>query len=201
MPKRQLERLCSIAALTACIGLAGEAVQAQKALANPGAEGEAPGRHLNFRVGAASTDTVGRPTLCLEVSPLAKLSIDLCGTGSGFLHKEEGQEMAHFRAKWIAYQRSLGSGDLRLQPGIGFAELEVAVDDSGFSFSDVSSRGASTAGPEVSASASWLAPIGGRFAFVASATTGFAYFAHAPDLQDPQRAEQFFASFEVGIGF
>ncbi len=200
MPKSRLQRLCRIASLAGCIGLAGAAIDARELLANP-AEGETSRRHVNFRVGAASTDTVRRPTLCLELSPLAKLSIEGCGTGSGFLHQETGQEMAHFRAKWIAHQRPLGSGVLRLQPGIGFAELEVAADDSGFSFSDVSAQGASTAGPEVSASATWLSPISGRFEFIASATAGFAYFSHAPDLIDPQRAEQLFASFEVGIGF
>jgi hypothetical protein len=38
-----------------------------------------------------------RATLCLELSPHELLSVEACGNGSGFLHREPEPEVAHFR--------------------------------------------------------------------------------------------------------
>ena len=170
------------------------------ALADTPVENERSHR-VNFRVGAASSDTVGRPTMCLEVVPWSSLSIEGCGTGSGLLYKEGGQQIAHFRAKWMAWNSPWLSGLFRVQPGVGFAELEVGNDELGFSFGGASRELTSTAGPEMSTSVSYLAPLGARFEFIAEATLGAAYFAHASALNEPRNETQLFASVEIGVGF
>lgn len=45
---------------------------------------------MNLRIGGGSTSE--RPRLCLEASPHDRFSIEACGTGSGFLHHDEGPE-------------------------------------------------------------------------------------------------------------
>jgi hypothetical protein len=54
---------------------------------------DAPRNYGNFRIGASLSTR--RPTLCLELAPLDRLSVEGCGTGSGFLHQDPEPEVAH----------------------------------------------------------------------------------------------------------
>lgn len=173
---------------------------ADRAAADPGAAGRANNR-VNLRVGGATTDTTGRPTICLEVRAVAALSIETCGTGSGILHEEAGGEMAHFRAKWLMLGRVLGGGQLRVQGGLGFAELQLDADEPGFVFGPPRGAKIEAAGPEGALSLSWLRPMAAGWELIASTTGGLAWIPHADELIDPQSRAAPFVSFELGIGW
>ncbi len=163
------------------------------------AEEGAPRNYGNLRIGASSSSR--HPALCLELAPLEVLSVEGCGTGSGFLHHDEEPEVAHFRS-WV----KLTSWETRwgwLQPrvGVGFAELQVGADSGGFDFGGVGPRGVATAGPEVGASLRLLFPLMGGVELVGEVGLSAAWFQHAPRLVVPQASFQPSASFSLGFGF
>ena len=162
-------------------------------------EAHAPYR-LNLRVGTASTDRDGMPTVCGEVRVWADLNVESCGTGSG-LWTEGGTEMMHIRASWEVYGRNTtrGRGGLRL--GAGFAEMSVGPDKLGLSFRGPDPDQISAAGPEVSVSGQWTYPLGKGLDAVGTFTSGLGWFAGAPDLITPKSELQPFASVEIGVGW
>lgn len=178
--------------------------RAQSEALDPHAPGGAPAadNRINLRLGGATTDDTGRPTICLDVRVWSGLDIESCGTGSEIIHNEPGREMAHFRATWTFLERATDRGTGKLRAGGGFAELQVGVDNLGFDFGDPdpTTRG-SVAGPEAVVQGQWLVPLGVGVEAVISATAGVAAFAEADKLVTPQRAVQPFVSFEVGVGW
>lgn len=156
---------------------------------------------LSLRLGGATTDTVGRPTICADVRVVATWSIEACGTGAQLLHDEPGREMAHFRANYGFLEGALPRGRGRLRAGLGFAEMQVGEDDAGFDFDGPSGKLGSVSGPEASLSAQWVLPVAGDFEMIANATAGAAVFRNADKLIEPQGAVQGFVSFELGIGW
>ena len=157
---------------------------------------------VNLRLGNATSDSTGRPTICVDVRIWAGLGVESCGTGQGIIHDQAGTELAHFRATWSVYERATSSGTGRLRGGIGWAELQVGVDHPGFHFGepDQVERG-SVAGPEAALQGQWLVPLGKGVEAVASVTAGLAMFANADKLVTPQSNVQPFASFELGLGW
>lgn len=156
---------------------------------------------INMRLGTASTDHTGRPTVCLEITAVWRLSVEGCGTGSGFLHRESGAELAHFRAKARVYQRAVQRGLLRVQTGVGFAELQLDADEAGFEFGTPTGRRIEAAGPEAALSVQWLRPLSRGWEIVLGTSAGAAWIPHAADLAEPQAELQPFVSFEAGIGW
>lgn len=155
---------------------------------------------FNLRAGLSSADQNDRPVYCLEVSLHWGLSVEGCGTGAGFLHSEGG-ELAHFRGKWSVVERKTRAGKLRGQVGAGFAELQLGDDEPGFSFGDPAEGSDSAAGPEGALALQLLTHIGEGFELVTSAAAGVAHVPGADQLSVAQPETQFFASFEIGIGF
>ena len=155
--------------------------------------------HFNIRMGTATTDDNGRPSLCLELALWHKVSVEGCGTGSGVLHEDEGGEMAHFRAKWTAWTERVGRGSLLVQPGVGFAELELSRDEPGFQFG--SPDGTSAAGAEGALSLQYLMPLQRGLELVASTAMGVAYIRGARELPGSPSRTQTFASLELGVGW
>ncbi|MBP6631620.1 MAG: hypothetical protein KA297_19435 [Kofleriaceae bacterium] len=203
VPTRRLASAAIALAATALLQ-AGAAAPARADEAAPTTGFGRPGpvrNRVNLRAGAASTDTVGRPTLCVEVTVVAALGVETCGTGAGLLHHEDGQEMAHFRAHWTALARALPSGELRLRGGLGFAELQLGDDQPGFQFGGPGGDRLSVAGPEASLSAQWLVPAWRDLDVLANLTAGAAHFSGAAELVAPQRKTQAFVSFELGVGW
>jgi hypothetical protein len=186
------------------IALAAGPARAEGESAEPGAGGgAAPATNrINLRVGAATTDSNGRPTICMDVRVFGPLGIESCGTGQALLHNDAGREMAHFRATWTLLTRHTGRGTGKLRAGAGFAELQVGVDHPGFRFGepDQVDRG-SVAGPEAAVQGQWLVPLARGVEVVASLTAGAAAFAKADELVIPQRAVQPFVSLEIGLGW
>jgi hypothetical protein len=158
-----------------------------------------PRNYGNLRIGASTSSR--NLTLCLELSPLEMLSIEGCGTGSGFLHHHPEPEIAHFRSWLKLTSWKTGSGWLQPRLGIGFAELQVGNDGGGFHFSGVGARGVETAGPEIGASLRLLLPTMGGVEFVGDVGVSGAYFHYAPRLTAPQSSFQPGASLSLGLGF
>ncbi len=166
------------------------------------AAAETTPNRFNLRIGAATTDSNGHPTLCLDVRVWRGLGVESCGTGQAVLHDDPGYEMAHFRATWSLVERAMPpGGTVRLRGGVGWAEMQVGVDHPGFRFNTLDGDRGSVAGPEASVQGQWLMPLGGGIEAVGSATIGAAVFASANQLVIPQDRLQPFASFEVGLGW
>ena len=188
----------------AVLALAAGPARADGESLEPGAgERAAPATNrINLRVGAATTDRNGRPTICMDVRIFGAIGVESCGTGQAILHDDAGQEMAHFRGTWTLLTRHTGRGTGKLRVGAGFAELQVGVDHPGFRFGspDEVDRG-SVAGPEAVVQGQWLVPVARGVEVVASLTAGAAAFANADELVVPQRAVQPFVSLELGLGW
>lgn len=204
--------LCHSRAVTraaALAALAAAAVQAAAghAHADEPIDGEAAGERapvenrINLRIGRASTDLNGRPTICMDVRVIGGFGIESCGTGQALLHNDAAQEMSHYRVNYAFASRPLWKGTLNARGGIGFAELQVGVDHPGFKFGDPDADRGSVAGPETALSAQWLLPMYKGLDFVVTATGGVAYFAGADQLITTKSNMQAFASFEAGIGW
>jgi hypothetical protein len=185
--------------LAPTIAHADEPTEIEPGTTNAGAP--TPNR-VNLRLGNATSDSTGRPTICVDVRIWAGLGVESCGTGQGVIHDQPGTELAHFRATWSVYERATRAGTGRVRGGIGWAELQVGVDHPGFHFGepDQVDRG-SVAGPEAALQGQWLVPLGKGIEAVASITAGLAVFADADKLVTPQNNVQPFASFELGLGW
>jgi hypothetical protein len=157
---------------------------------------------INLRLGSATSDSTGRPTICVDVSVVRGFGVESCGTGQGIIHDESGTELAHFRATYTLATHTTSSGTGRLRGGLGWAELQVGVDHPGFHFGDPDSvdRG-SVAGPEAALQAQWLVPLKSELEAVISFTGGVAVFADADKLIAPQSNVQPFVSAEIGLGW
>lgn len=157
---------------------------------------------VNLRVGTASTDRNGAPTVCAEVRVWADLHVESCGTGADLWHDNDGTEMMHVRGSWevLDHTTRRGRGGLRL--GAGFAELSVGDDQLGLQFGDPDlADPISVAGPELSVSAQWTFPLGKGVDAVGTFTGGAGYFAGARKLVLPRDEVQPFASFDLGVGW
>ncbi len=157
---------------------------------------------VNLRLGTASTDRNGMPTVCAEVRVWADLAIESCGTGADLWHQNDGPEMMHVRASWELFDRTTHRGRGGVRVGAGFAELAVGDDQLGFEFGDPDNRDpVSVAGPEVAVSAQWTLPLGKGLQAVGTFTGGVGYFSGAPKLILPRDEVQPFAAFDLGVGW
>jgi hypothetical protein len=178
------------------------------AAAQPADDGTAPSEppqpvvnRFNLRLGGASSDTTGRPTICVDVSVFRGFGVESCGTGQGIMHDEAGAELAHFRATYALLTRTTKNGTARVRGGIGWAELQVGVDHPGFRFDTPDVERGSVAGPEASVQAQWLTPLARGIDAIASLTAGAAVFANADQLIVPRNNVQPFVSLELGLGW
>jgi hypothetical protein len=147
---------------------------------------EPPRRFVELRVGPSTGSQNHRPEICLEAAPLAALSFEACGTGSGFLHHEPEPEIAHFRSELRIMSWQVPAGWLELSGAAGFAELQIGEDSHGFHFSGTDPRRIETAGPEIAASARFTLSLSRSIELVGKTTLGLAWMEHAPDLIVPQ---------------
>lgn len=161
-----------------------------------------PRNWVNLRAGAQLTDMAGITDYCLEVMPFKFLSLESCGSGSGYTHEGEGQtDVAHFRTKLGPKPVQRGKVWVQPQVNLGFAELQVDKDESGFYFNDTGPNGVETAGPEVGASLKVLVPLKAGIELVGDVSANAAWMEHAPDLVEPQDKFQPSATVTVGVGF
>ncbi|MDX2090534.1 MAG: hypothetical protein SFX73_21930 [Kofleriaceae bacterium] len=156
---------------------------------------------INLRVGRATSDLIGRPTICMDVKIALGFDIEACGTGAQLIHDDYGQEMSHYRINYAVANRSLWKGTLYARGGLGIAEMQVGKDNPGFVFGSPDQDRGSVTGPEAAVSAQWFAPLYKGLDFVVTGTAGLAYFAHADELATTKSDVQSFASIEAGIGW
>lgn len=154
----------------------------------------------NLRLGMASSDSNGRPVVCLEVRAVAALSLEGCGTGNGFLHDSPGASLTHFRGKWLLVQRVVSRGVLRAQLGAGLAELQIGSDRPGFVVAP-DARDVEAAGPEGVLAVQWLRPMGGGWEFIVNTSAGLAWIPGADELDPGQGTLHPFVGFEMGAGW
>jgi hypothetical protein len=161
---------------------------------------------LEVRLGADS-GAVGagepfrRPTICAEVAPLTRLSVEACGNGAGFLHQDDVSDMAHFRARYAAWMARRGRLDGSAGVGAGFAEVQRPGDLPGFQFGEAGAGAVEAAGAEVSMSARgrwWFDP---HAFFSADLTVGGAYIPGAPEVLQQDGPVVPFGALTVGMGF
>jgi len=157
--------------------------------------------YVNLRGGASSGNQNGRPEICLEAGPSELISIEGCGTGSGFLHNDPATAMTHFRTKIHLKSWKTRFGWLQSQAGIGFAELQLGADEPGFMFTSTGSRGIETAGPEAGISVRALMPTKAGVEFLAELNFSTAWMPHAGALSTPASVIQPTTAFTLGIGF
>jgi hypothetical protein len=158
---------------------------------------------LDLRIGVLRTDPSSHPYVCLEGAPLAWLSVEGCGTGSGFLHHGDEPDLAHFRVRGRVLQRQSGRFDGSVLAGLGFAEAQRGVDPAGFDFGAAEDRadGASGAGPEASVSLSgryWAFPAA---YVIVDANAGAAVIPAAPTVTGQSGPVVPFAVLSAGLGF
>lgn len=158
-----------------------------------------PAHYGNLRIGPSTA--TGRPVMCLELSPNARVSLESCGTGAGFMHHDPGPEIAHFRGHVRLTQWSTAMGWLQPRVTAGFAEVQIGQDEAGFDFTSAGANGHETAGPEVGVSLRALTPIGRGFELVSELQAGAAWLPYAPDLVQPMPKFQPSASLTLGFGF
>ena len=156
---------------------------------------------VNLRVGAASTDSNGHPTICLDVRIVAGFGVESCGTGAQLLHNDPGYEMMHARVTYAFAHRNVWKGTANFRGGVGFAEMQAGIDHPGFIFGAPDKDRGSVSGPEASLSAQLLLPLYKGVDFVMTGTGGLAYFAHAGELVATKSDLQPFVSLEAGVGW
>jgi hypothetical protein len=155
----------------------------------------------NFRLGTSTFTRNGRPEMCLELAPHELISIEGCGTGAGFLHRDPAPELGHFRANLRLASWRTPYGWIRPQFGLGFAELSIDEDDPGFQFGGTGTRGIETAGPEATLSLRILMPLLSGVEGIVEVGVSGAWLPHAPDLIRPQSVFQPSAGVSLGVGF
>lgn len=191
-------RLAAVMGVSCLFGVVPARASATEATTQP--QEAAPIRdYVNLRAGVSTGSS--RLEMCLEISPLAALSVEACGTGSEFLAHARSPELAHYRAKYTLTQWKTEVGWLQPRVGLGFTELQVDEDDPGFQFFGVGPRGAETAGPEASLGIRGLYPLGSYFELVGELSFSMAWLKYAPQLATPQPRLQPAVSFTLGAGF
>jgi hypothetical protein len=159
---------------------------------------EPPVTYINLRVGA-STGT-HRPEFCGELG-IWRISVEGCGSGSGFLHHDATPELTHFRAKFRLLSVKTPVGWLETRVAAGFAELAIGSDDGGFSFAGTNATRTSTAGPELGASLRLVYPLWVGFELLAELSGGIGIFCFARQLLTPQAVVQPSAGLSIGAGW
>ena len=158
---------------------------------------------FEMRVGMDRIDQQ-HPFICAEGTPVAWLSIEGCGTGSGFLHRDEDADMAHFRAKGRVLDATMGRGTLDWLVGAGFTEVQRTADAPGFRFGAAREpEQVEAAGPEVSTSLKgrYYVDPGARTYVTADLNAGVATIPAAPTVMGTAGPLIPFAALTVGLGF
>ncbi len=168
-----------------------------------GEPSEGSRNYANLRVGAQVSDaSSNRTTICGEVEPVAKWSIEACGAGGGWFHHDPIADMFHVQLKWFMVNRRLIGGSVfRMAAGVGFTEIEQGNDEAGLQFRKPKMGARSIASGSGSLSASWHRPLGAGLEFIANGSLVVGYFEHSRLLATPMNKVQPSLSLQVGIGF
>jgi hypothetical protein len=107
--------------------------------------------------GGVDTTALGRdkaplPTICAEVTPLDRFSLEACGNGAGVLHTADVPDTMHLRLRYAAARVRQGATEAALMLGAGMTEVASGIDAPGFRFGPATTPDqVEAAGPELSA--------------------------------------------------
>jgi hypothetical protein len=155
----------------------------------------------NFRIGGSTGTQNGRPDMCLELSPVDRIAIEGCGTGSGLLHHDPEREMGHYAVKVRLTRWNQGSSWFSPRLSVGFTELQIGADDAGFNFSGTSANGMETSGAEVGASVQGVIGVSAGWEIVMELRATLAYLPYAQDLVRPMDVWEPGLGLSFGLGF
>jgi hypothetical protein len=155
---------------------------------------------FDFRVGVTNDNL--HPFVCAEIYPLAWLSVEGCGTGSGVLHNGDEADMAHFRTRFTPVTHQAGRWSLAGLVGVGFAEVQSGRDQAGFKFGKAdTAEPVEAAGAELSVGAKGRYWMHNRAYATTDVSAGAAYIPAAPDVIGRGGPVVPFVSATVGLGF
>lgn len=150
-------------------------------------------------------DSIGRgrvPQICGEVHVLPFLALDACGTGATWFHQQAADEMSHYRVEGTVPLLSDGRGEVLLQPGLGFAEVQAGNDAPGFRFeTDAAPAANEAAGPEASLSVKGRLWLHEKVYGIAEANAGLAHIPAAPAVMGRGAPNVPSATLTLGLGF
>ncbi len=158
---------------------------------------------FEMRVGVDRIDTE-HPVVCGEITPLPWLSVEGCGTGSGFLHQGTEPEMAHFRTRGRLWGIDHKRSELDLLVGAGFAEIQVDKDEGGFKFGkakDPDPIEAAGAEASIGTKGRFWVDKGGKTYISGDINVGAAFIPAAPEVMGGGKKVLPFAAMSVGFGF
>lgn len=190
--------------ISALVLLAASAVAAEPVIVTTAFEPAPVAGHpvLDLRVGGQTGTPLDHPVICMEGYPLSRFSIEACGNGAGFLHRDDVPDLAHFRVRGTVLEGIHKRTSAGLLVGAGFAEMSRGEDGPGFLFGPARSPGqTSAAGPELSASGKLRHWFDRRAYFVADLNVGVALIAAAPTVVGQRGPTVGFASVTAGVGF
>lgn len=109
--------------------------------------------------GGVDTTGLGRdkaplPTICAEVTPVDRVSLEACGNGAGVLHTADVPDTMHIRLRYAVARIRQGAAETSLVVGAGITEVTNGADAPGLRFGTATSADqVEAAGTEVSAAA------------------------------------------------
>lgn len=155
-----------------------------------------------LRDGLDTTSRARAPQICGEVHVLRFLALDACGSGATWFHDLPIDEMSHYRVEATVPLMAVGRGELWLQPGLGFAEVQRGADAGGFRFGrEAAPEQNEAAGPEATLSLKGRAWVHDKVFGVAEANAGLAVVPAAPVVMGSKGPAVPSASLTVGLGF
>jgi hypothetical protein len=160
-----------------------------------------------LRIGAGADLLLGdgtgvRTTLCGEVSPIDRLSLEGCGNGAGFLHHADVPDIAHFRVRVDALRTTGKRREGALVAGAGFTEVQRGADALGFRFGPArEAHPVEAAGPEVSLGFRGRHWVHAGAYLVADLTWTAAHVPAAPAVYSKGSPTLLFGALTAGLGF
>jgi hypothetical protein len=156
---------------------------------------------FDMRVGFGTVGAAEHPYVCAEVTPVARLSVEMCGNGSGFLHRADVPDLAHFRVRGTVLQHHQGRTHIDGVVGAGLAEVQRTADSPGFRLRDDGAQAIEAAGPEISLSAKGRYWTSRKTYLIGDVNVGAAYIPGAPSVVQRGTAAFPFAMVTGGFGF
>lgn len=157
---------------------------------------------LELRLGAEASGPLEHPYLCVEGSPVDRLSFEACGNGAGFLHHADISDMAHFRGRFTVLRALVRRTSLELAAGAGFAEIQRSADAPGFQFGPARDADqVEAAGAELSISGKARQWMSDRVYVTGDLNVGGAYIPAAPTVTGGGGPLVPFAGVSAGVGF
>lgn len=157
---------------------------------------------LRFGAGVATGTSGGPLIVCAQARPMARLAVEACGNGAGWLHDGDVPDFAHFRLRGVVATRSWGTVEGEVVALAGLAELQSGADSPGFQLGTPTvGDPVEAAGPEAALAVQARAWVHERAYVTADLTAGAAHIPGAPAVAGTAGPVVAFGALTVGAGF